>query len=58
MKTCDYNHLLLYAKNHYERSGDVVQDVKAIVAERCMLYIKDTSEEDVWQVCSHSLLTY
>ncbi len=58
MKTCDYNHLLLYAKNHYERSGDVVQDVKAIVAERCLVDIKHTSDEDVWHVCSHALLEY
>jgi len=57
-KTCDYNHLLLYAKSHYER-GDVIQDVKTILAERCGLKsAENVSNEDVWAMSHHALLKY
>ena len=58
MKVCDYNHLLLYAKNHYKRNKDVIADVKVILAHRCGLERGKVSDEDTWAMCCHALLTY
>jgi hypothetical protein len=46
MKTCDYNHLLLYAKKHYKVT-DIVQDIKKILCERSAL--QTMSDRDVWE---------
>ena len=52
MKTCDYNHLILYAKGWYEK-GDRVEDVRRILAIRAGL---DTvRDEDVWLCVVHAL---
>jgi len=57
-KTCDYNHLLLYAKDHYEK-GDVIEDVKTILAERCGLQsAKHVSDENMWHMVNHAFLKY
>jgi len=58
MKTCDYNHLILYAKGHYERNN-VLGDVKVILAERCGLQsASHVSDEDMWMMVHHALLEY
>ena len=57
MKICDYNHLILYAKKHYKR-GDVIQDVRVILAERCGLEVEQVSDDDVWQMAHYALLKY
>ena len=33
-EVCDYNHLIMYAKNWYKR-GNEVEDVRRILAKRC-----------------------
>ena len=55
--TCDYNHLLLYAKNHYQR-GVLMDDLKKIVAERCGMFVEHISPDDVWQNVLMCLLKY
>ncbi len=55
MKTCDYNHLILYAKSKYEE-GDVIEDVKRILCartgnERC-------SDKDMWMMVTRALFRY
>jgi hypothetical protein len=56
-KTCDYNHLILYAKGHYKRT-DLLADLKLIVAERCALDPEHVSNNDVWQVVSSALIEH
>lgn len=44
METCDYNHLFLYAKSHYEVSQDIVDDVRTILAHRAAVDKKSISD--------------
>jgi len=52
MKECDYNHLILYAKGHYERT-DRLEDVRKIMAHRTGN--ETVSDEDVWHCAVHAL---
>ena len=45
----DYRHVWLYAKGHYERD-DCLEDLKIIIAERCLLYPEHVSTEEVFNV--------
>jgi hypothetical protein len=54
MKVCDFNHLIFYAKNHYE-NGDIVEDVRRIMAIRCGLEIEHMRDRDIWRCAVHAL---
>lgn len=54
-ETCDFNHLILYAKNWYDRSDSVLEDVRKIMAHRCGMYPEHMSDHDVWQCCAMAL---
>ena len=59
MQECDYNHLLLYAKGHYEHSSDKINDVKTILGHRCGFTEPSyMSDRDMWQVLVNCLLMY
>lgn len=51
----DFNHLILYSKNWYQR-GNVIEDVKKILGERCA--IDSVSDENMWIMLVEALLTY
>lgn len=57
MKVCDYNHLILYAKGHYER-GNLLEDMRKIVAERCALLEEHVSTSDIWHICAAALMKH
>ena len=57
MKTCDYNHLLLYAKGWYQR-GDIIEDVKKILGHRCGIDPKHMPNRDVWEQLVSAFLEY
>lgn len=48
MEVCDYNHLILYAKGWYKETN-VLDDVRAIVAQRCALDLEHVSARDAWE---------
>lgn len=57
MNECDYNHLLLYAKNWYER-GNVLDDLKKIMGHRCNIDPKHMGNWDVWEMCVEAFMAY
>ena len=52
----DFNHLILYSKNWYQR-GNVIEDVKKILGERCAL-LDSVSDENMWIMLVEALLAY
>ena len=54
-KIADFNHLILYAKYWYQR-GNVIEDVKKILAERCA--IDQVSDSDMWSMMVMALIAY
>ena len=58
MKECDYNHLILYAKGWYQRSSDVIGDVKKILGHRCAIDSEHMSNRDVWEQLVDVFLQY
>lgn len=58
MKECDFNHLILYAKNWYKRSDNMLDDVRKIMAHRCAMDVKYMSDHDVWQCCVNALVEH
>jgi len=57
MKTCDYNHLLLYAKGWYQR-GSIIEDVRKILGHRCAIDPQHISNRDVWEQLVSAFLEY
>ena len=57
-KPVDFNHLILYAKEWYKRSPNVIVDIKKIMAHRCAMEVEHISEDDVWQCCVMALAKY
>jgi len=55
--TCDFNHLILYAKGWYQWTNRV-DDVRKILAHRCLIYPEHFSDSDVWQCSVHALETH
>jgi hypothetical protein len=58
LEVCDYNHLLLYAKDHYQRSSDVIADVKTILLHRIGHAGINMSDELMWDMLKDALLEY
>ena len=54
---CDYNHLILYAKGWYKH-GNVIEDVRKILANRACMEPEYVSDADVWGCCLSALLKY
>lgn len=53
----DFNHLILYAKGWYKR-GNLLDDVKIILGERCAIDPNYLTQADVWGCCVHALEKY
>lgn len=49
MKNAD-SHIYLYAKGHYERSPDILQDLKVLVGQRCGIETEDLTVLDIAEV--------
>ena len=49
-----YRHFYLYAKGHYH-IGDIVEDLKQLVAERCCLNLDMISKKDVICVLTNAV---
>ena len=46
------SHIYLYAKNHYEQSGDLWEDLRIIIAHRNMMDLDKIDKKDILYVVS------